>query len=155
MMPKDFIAALAPAAVQSMKTTKVPASFVIAEGALESAWGESGLYKNALNMFGVKADAAWNGQTYSIQTREFLKGTWVVVPAKWRKYPDLAGCVNDHAQFFLTNKRYRNCFAAKNGEEFAMAVAKAGYATDPQYAQKIIAIMRQHNLSQYDTGAIA
>lgn len=152
MKPLDFIAALAPAARESMKATKVPASFVIAEGALESAWGESGLYMQALNMFGVKADPSWKGAVYSLNTREYINGCWCMKKATWRKYPTLLDCVNDHAQFFLTNKRYKGCFAAKNSEEFAMAVAKAGYATDPQYPQKIISIIRRYNLSQYDGG---
>src|SRR5512135_678405 len=150
MIPKDFIDSLAPAAIASMRNTRVPASFVIAEGALESAWGQSMLFREGLNMFGVKADVSWKGAVLIMPTREFIKGTWCVVQARWRKYDTLLACVNDHAQFFLTNRRYAGCFAAKNGEEFAMAVAKTGYATDPQYAQKIITIMRQHNLAQYD-----
>lgn len=150
MTPQEFIAALAPSAIESMKQTRVPASFVIAEGALESGWGSSGLYRDAFNMFGVKADPAWQGDILTMKTRECIKGTWCVVDAKWRKYKTLFECVSDHAQFFLKNKRYAGCFAARNGEEFAMGVAKAGYATDPQYAQKIISIMRQYNLAQYD-----
>jgi flagellum-specific peptidoglycan hydrolase FlgJ len=150
MIPKEFISALSPSAIESMKLTKVPASFVIAEGALESGWGQSGLYRDAFNMFGVKADPSWKGDILTMNTRECIKGTWCVVKAKWRKYKTLLECVNDHAQFFLKNKRYAGCFAARDGLEFARGVAKAGYATDPQYAEKICSIIRQHDLLKFD-----
>lgn len=147
----DFIAAIASAAQASMHSTRIPASFVIAEAALESAWGDSLLAKKGMNLFGVKADASWKGPTLTMQTREFLHGAWCVVPALWRKYDDWLGCINDHAEFLIANPRYRSAFSATDGEAFAQAVAAAGYATDPLYAQKLISIMRMHNLKQYDT----
>ena len=151
MKPDDFIALLAPAAQRSATQTNVPASFVIAEGALESGWGASQLCTEAKNIFGVKADPSWKGPIYSIQTREYLNGEWCMVPADWRRYGDWFGCIADHAQFFLTNARYADCFTAVSAEEFARRVAAAGYATDPQYADKIIGIMRAHNLARFDT----
>ncbi len=88
MNPNDFISAISPAARASAKTTKIPASFVVAQGALESGWGTSALSKQGFNLFGVKADAAWHGDVLTMDTREFLKGQWVTVAAKWRKYPN-------------------------------------------------------------------
>jgi flagellum-specific peptidoglycan hydrolase FlgJ len=150
MSPDDFIAMLAPAAKQSMSFTNVPASFVVAEGALESGWGTSDLCIQARNIFGVKADPSWHGPTCTMNTREFVNNNWVMVPALWRSYPDWNGCIADHAQFFLSNPRYAACFETVGGEAFARAVAAAGYATDPQYADKVIAVMRAHNLAQCD-----
>ena len=150
MEPKDFIAEVSPFAVESALTTKIPASFVIAEGALESGWGESRLYREALNMFGVKADPSWEGPALTMVTREFIKGTWCVIPARWRKYSSLAECIADHAKFFQTNKRYAGCFTARDGIEFAQGIAKAGYATDPSYAKKLTSIINEHGLLAYD-----
>ena len=151
MKPDDFIAAVAPAAQQSMAVTGIPASFTIAEGALESGWGSSQLVAQGKNIFGVKADASWHGDTLTMQTREFLHGDWVMVPALWRKYDDWLGCIEDHARFLLDNRRYQDAFQhTTDGEAFTLAVAQAGYATDPAYASKIISIMRAHDLHTFD-----
>jgi flagellar protein FlgJ len=58
--------------------------------------------------------------------------------------------MKDHAQFFLHNPRYRSCFREKTGEGWARAAAAAGYATDPAYADKLIAIIRGRNLARFD-----
>lgn len=154
MKPGDFIDMIAPAAMESAKTTRIPASFVVAEAALESGWGESLLAKQGKNLFGVKADPAWQGDVLEMRTREFLKGRWVVVPARWRKYPDWVSCLNDHADFLRQNKRYAQCFQSADGEGFARAVAAAGYATDPQYADKIVGTMRAHSLAELDAETV-
>lgn len=150
MKPDEFIAAIGPAAQASAAVTKVPASFVVAQAALESGWGKSALATDGCNLFGVKADSAWRGATLSLPTREFLKGAWCTVSASWRKYPTWRACIDDHAQFFINNPRYKPAFAAIGAEAFARAVAAAGYATDPQYADKIIGVMKQHNLASLD-----
>ena len=155
MKPDDFIEAIGTAAQASAAATKIPASFTVAEAALESGWGVSQLAAQGFNLFGVKADKAWKGDTLTMRTREFLKGKWVIVPALWRKYADWRGCIDDHAKFLLTNPRYKPAFSCTDGESFARAVAKAGYATDPQYADKIISVIRAHDLATLDEPAAA
>lgn len=150
MTPQAFIAAISGPAKTSMASTKIPASFVVADAALESAWGGSMLTQQAFNLFGVKADPSWTGPTISMNTREYLNGQWIVVPALWRKYADWLGSINDHAQFLLTNPRYQPAFAYTTGALFAKAIQAAGYATDPQYATKIIEIITAHNLGMLD-----
>ena len=150
MTPTEFIAAIGPAAQQSVASTGIPASFTVAEGALESGWGSSQLCTLAKNLFGVKADPSWHGDFITLNTREFLNGDWVVVPANWRMYEDWLACITDHADF-LKHPRYAAAFQhTTDGEAFAMAVAAAGYATDPAYASKIITIMRSHDLHTLD-----
>ena len=151
MTPQEFIAAIAPAAVASQKLTGISASFVIAQGALESSWDKSGLALSAMNLFGVKADKSWLGETVSIPTKEFINGAWVVVPAKWRKYPTWQACLDDHAQFFRVNRRYADALKVKGDPmAFAAAIVKAGYCTDPDYVSKIKAVIDCHALTQYD-----
>jgi len=146
-----FITLIAAGAQESMRATGVPASFTIAQAALESAWGESGLTKSAMNLFGIKADKGWKGPTVTIPTREYVDGKWVTVPALWRKYLSWAECLTDHAQFFIVNKRYAPAFKhTDNAEQFAIAIADAGYATDPQYSAKVIATIRSNNLTTFD-----
>ena len=147
---ENFIAAIKDAAIASAAISKIPASFTIAEAALESAWGSSLLATKGHNLFGVKADKAWTGDTLSIRTREYYTGRWVFVDALWRKYPDWFGSITDHAKFLTTNKRYATAFLAKNVEDFTAAIAKAGYATDPLYAHKILSVIRANKLEVLD-----
>ena len=151
MTPADFIAKIAPAARVSAALTRVPASFVIAQAALESGWGTSKTCVMASNLFNVKADKSWRGPIYRMASTEHLGGKDVLVPADWRMYPDWKSCLDDHARFFSENPRYAACFKETTGEDWARAVAAAGYATDPAYAGKLIATIRARNLAQYDT----
>jgi flagellar rod assembly protein/muramidase FlgJ len=151
--PSEFIMRLTTAAVASSKATGVPTSITIAQAALESGWGESALAKTGNNLFGIKADSLWRGQTLTMNTKEFIKGQWVVVPALWRKYPSWQASIDDHAAFLKRNPRYKACFACASAPAFARALAQAGYATDPAYADKVIDVMKQHNLMDLDGGA--
>ena len=154
MNPSEFIMRLTTAAVTSAKATGVPASITIAQAALESAWGESGLAKTGNNLFGIKADSIWRGPTLTMSTKEFIKGQWVVVPALWRKYPSWQASIDDHAAFIQRNPRYKACFACTTAPAFARALAQAGYATDPEYANKLIAVMDRHQLQKLDGGGL-
>lgn len=153
MTPAEFIAAITPAAQASAHITGIPASFTIAQGALESSWGNSKLAEQAHNLFGVKADKSWRGATLEMYTREYIKGEWIVVKAMWRKYPDWLACINDHAAFLTGQPRYRLALTGnRTGEDFARQIQIAGYATDPRYADKVISIIRQYKLDQLDAG---
>ena len=153
MKPQEFIALIGPAAQASAANTGVPASFTVAQAALESGWGTSSLARDGRNLFGVKADPAWRGDVLYINTRDFLNGAWTTVAARWRKYADWQDCMDDHAAFLHQNRRYAACFLCTTGDAFAKAVAKASYATDPDYAAKLISIIGQHELAALDGGA--
>jgi flagellum-specific peptidoglycan hydrolase FlgJ len=151
LTPAEFIAAIAPAAQQSMMTTRIPASFVIAQGALESGWGQ---HAPGMNLFGVKADDSWHGPITMKQTDETIKGKTVLTVAKFRAYDDWLGSIQDHSAFLLDNPRYKPAFThCEDTEAFTRAIAAAGYATDPHYADKIIKVISDHQLKQYDVKA--
>ncbi len=151
MKPADFISMIGPAAQESSEMSGIPASFTIAQAALESAWGESQLAKDGCNLFGVKAGKIWTGATLTLPTKECIKGVWVNCEAVWRKYPDWLASIDDHSRFLILNPRYKLAFTGhRTGEDFARMVQACGYATDPRYADKIISIIRQHKLNQYD-----
>jgi len=147
MTPQDFIAALSGPAQASMATTAIPASFVVADAALESGWGG---HCPGFNLFGIKADPSWTGAVTTQQTHEVVNGQTITITANFRAYADWLSSLNDHATFLMTNPRYQPAFAYTTGALFAQAVAAAGYATDPQYAQKIIEIITAHNLGMLD-----
>jgi flagellar rod assembly protein/muramidase FlgJ len=148
MPPTSFIALLLAAAQECHRVTGIPASFTIAQAALESAWGER---VRGNNLFGIKADKAWKGKTVDVPTHEVIKGKRVHLVDKFRAYGSWAECIMDRARFLKANPRYAACFRESTGEGWARAVAAAGYATDPAYADKLIAVMRGRKMSQYDT----
>ena len=150
MKPQDFISLIGPAARACHKSSGVPASITVSQAALESGWGDSWLTKTAKNLFGIKADSLWRGETVTFDTKEFIQGQWVVVPAKWRKYPTWQASVDDHAAFLKRNPRYKDCFLCVSAQTFARALLKAGYATDPDYADKLNRLIASYNLSSLD-----
>lgn len=147
MPPTSFIAMLLAAAQDCQRTTGIPTSFTIAQAALESAWGER---VRGNNLFGIKADRAWKGRTVDIPTHEVIKGKRVHLVDKFRAYSSWAECIMDRARFLKANPRYEACFRETTGEGWARAVAAAGYATDPAYADKLIAVMKGRKMAQYD-----
>jgi len=151
MTKAEFIAALAPAARVCMLSTGIPASFTIAQAALESTWGTSKTAIMAHNLFNIKADASWHGPIYQMASTEHLDGKDVVQPANWRMYQDWQACIDDRAKFFAQNHRYDNCHNLVGGEAWARMVAADHYATDPNYADKLLAVIHSNNLTQYDS----
>lgn len=154
MTAQSFLDALLPGALAVQQKYGIPASFTLAQAASESGWGESDLARTANNLFGIKADKSWKGPTYNLNTGEYLNGRQVVVPASWRKYASWAECLEDRVKFFKDNRRYAMCWFQNTGEGWANAVAAAGYATDPNYAKKLIAVMNGRNLQRFDTKGI-
>jgi flagellar rod assembly protein/muramidase FlgJ len=152
MPPTSFIAMMLAAAQECQRTTGIPASFTIAQAALESAWGER---VRGNNLFGIKADRAWKGKTVDVPTHEVIKGKRVHLVDKFRAYDSWAECIMDRARFLKANPRYVPCFRETTGEGWARAVVAAGYATDPAYADKLIAVMRGRKMAQYDVPARA
>jgi flagellum-specific peptidoglycan hydrolase FlgJ len=151
MSPSEFLDQIVPAARASHRASGIPASFTLAQAALESAWGASKLAKQGFNLFGVKADSAWKGAVLMMETAEFENGKRVMVMARWRQYPTWGACLADRVDFFKRNKRYAACFKETTGPGWCRAVAAAGYATDPDYADKLLAMIKGRNLERFDS----
>lgn len=147
MPPSAFLGMLAHAAQECQRKTGIPASLTLAQAALESGWGARA---PGNNLFGIKADRSWTGPTTDFRTTEHVGGQDVKLADRFRAYDSWLASMIDHAQFLLRQPRYAACFKETTGEGWARAVAKAGYATDPKYADKLIAIMRDRNLTFYD-----
>jgi LysM repeat protein len=149
---RQFIEAAAPAAQDSQRRLGIPASVIIAQAIHESYWGTSKLARNANNFFGIKArNGEGSAGTYWMDAWEVINGEDVVVPEPFRAYNNPGESFIDHGLFFLRNSRYHGAFRfSDDPRRFAWAVADAGYATDPDYAPKLIRIMDQFDLYQYD-----
>ena len=147
MTPILFVARIHDGAQKCEIEKGIPMGFTIAQAALESAWGESKLTVKGNNLFGIKADKSWKGPTVQMMTTEHVKGQNIRVMASWRAYDSWDECLLDHANFFHANPRYSKALEyPHDSEKFAVQVAKAGYATDPEYADKLIRTMRSHKL---------
>lgn len=148
MSPDAFLDKLLPAARACQEAHGIPASFTLAQAALETGWGSRA---RGNNLFGVKADPSWHGPVMLVSTHEVSGGKSMPEIDRFRLYTSWDECVADRAQFFLDNPRYAPCFTETTGEGWARAVAAAGYATDPAYADKLIAIIHGRNLFRFDT----
>lgn len=148
MNPSDFIKMVAPAAVDFNKQHRIPASLFIAQGALESDWGDAA---PGNNLFGIKWQPGCGFDYVEAKTQEYINGKWQTVVAKFRRYKSFADSIRDHGNFLLQS-RYHNL----QGADYRTAcdlIYKDGYATDPQYSKSLLAIIEQYHLYQYDVKA--
>jgi flagellum-specific peptidoglycan hydrolase FlgJ len=149
---EQFIASIAEAAVESADNTGVPASVTIAQAILESYWGSSRLAREANNYFGIKAQTR-GGSAGSIwfDVWEVIGGRNVMQAQAFRAYTTIAESFVDHGRFFTENGRYGSAMAVRSdARQFAREVNRAGYATDPSYASKLIGLMDRYDLYRYD-----
>jgi hypothetical protein len=148
-MQKDaFLAIAVGPARASQKATGVPASVTLAQAIIESGWGKSHM-GDAWNFFGIKAHG--DEPFVVVRTREVVNGKDVFVNAKFRRFASMEDCFREHGRFLRTNPRYAPAFRTADAEEFARAIHAAGYATDPHYSDALIGIIRENDLTQYDT----
>ena len=147
-----FISQLVPVARQSYQETGIFPSITLSQAILESNWGCSGLAIKAKNLFGIKADSSWKGEVMNMLTDEHVNGGVITITAGWRVYSSWNDSVIDHGKFFVENSRYKKhgVLDAKNYVEQANCIQKAGYATDPNYANKLIKVINDYALNIYD-----
>lgn len=156
MTPKSFFSKYATDSIIAASGTGIFPSVMLAQAALESGWGESGLTKKGNALFGIKASGKkspyWDGATYTSGTVEYQNGTRINTVSGFRAYSSVGQSLKDYVHFLQNNGRYSNAgvFTAGTPEEQAKALKDAGYATDPNYASKLINIINQYNLKQYD-----
>jgi flagellar protein FlgJ len=145
--PKDFVSALTEPAKAVQDKIGVPFQVVIAQAALETGWGQKIIKdqqgSSSNNLFNIKADNGWAGEQIQKDTLEFELGAMVKKSAPFRAYKSLEASFNDYADFLVGNDRYQDALQKPdNVEHFLHGLQKAGYATDPQYANKIMATLR-------------
>lgn len=147
----DFITLIAPHAIAACQDTTLFPSVCIAQAILETGWGRS-IPGN--NLFGMKAtgkpNANWDGSAVACSTYEYINGVKTRVVSKFRKYKSYEDSFRDHNRLFLFSKRYTSVLSATTPEAQAKAIKACGYATDPKYAEKLINLINQYNLNQYD-----
>lgn len=139
-----YIEQFATLAVEEMYRSGVPASITLAQGLLESRYGLSELAVKGNNHFGIKCHNNWNGK--KIYYDDDAKGEC------FRKYPSPEQSYRDHSDFLRYRDRYKFLFDYNTTDykSWANGLKKAGYATDPSYASKLIRIIEDYRLYEYD-----
>ncbi|GAA0787651.1 flagellar assembly peptidoglycan hydrolase FlgJ [Marinobacterium sediminicola] len=157
--PAQFIEQLMPLAEKAAAMLGVNPSVLLAQAALETGWGkfitrDAGSGQSSRNLFNIKADSRWQGDTVQVQTLEYRGGVPEKEQARFRAYDSYANSFNDYVDFLRTNPRYQQ--ALENGADptrFVRELHNAGYATDPEYATKIERIFNGELLAGLGHGA--
>jgi len=145
---ETFVQRLLPHARAASAGSGIPAQFMLGQAALETGWGKAEIRGadglNSHNLFGVKAGGAWRGRTVDIVTTEYVNGKPQKQVDSFRAYDSYADAFRDYANLLRANPRYRNVIAqGQDAAGFAQGLQQAGYATDPNYAQKLMSVIRQ------------
>ena len=146
----DFVRHHQDSARGAEKVSGIPAAFMVAQAAHESGWGRREIRNadgsSSHNLFGIKANAGWTGRTAEITTTEWVGGEPQKVTAKFRAYGSYDESFRDYAKMMKESPRYAGVVAqaaqgsvsvAASAQGFAQGLQRAGYATDPAYADKL------------------
>ncbi len=126
--------------------TGIPATFMVAQAAHETGWGRKEIRhadgSPSFNLFGIKASGDWKGPVAEIATTEYVNGKAQRTTARFRAYSSYAESFADYAKMMKSSPRYASTVAkASNASAFAQGLQKAGYATDPAYADKLTRVI--------------
>ena len=141
---EDYIKQYRDLAVDEMKKYHIPASITLAQGLLESGAGQSTLARKSNNHFGIKCGSDWQGKT--VRHNDDARGEC------FRAYKHPKQSYEDHSKFLAGRPRYASLFKLKitDYKGWARGLKKAGYATDPRYAHRLIDIIELYDLDKYD-----
>ena len=147
----SFLDAIRPHAEKAAQALGVPARAIMAQAVLETGWGRriprdtDG--RPTLNLFGIKAGSSWSGKTIEAGTREYVDGQFRNESASFRAYGSLSETFDDYVQFLNRNPRYIDALREDSVGGFAQGLQKAGYATDPAYARKLVDVANSRDIS--------
>lgn len=134
----------------------IPAGFMVAQAAHESGWGRREILhpdgSPSHNLFGIKAGAGWSGPVAEVTTTEYIGGVARKVTGRFRAYASYAESFADYARLMKHSPRYAAVGQADTPREFAQSLQRAGYATDPAYADKLTAVINTTLRLQRTTG---
>ncbi len=141
---EEFIAGLYPAARRVAQDTGMSWELILAQAAQETGWGQRVL-PGTNNIFNIKADAGWDGPRRTFNVPEIIDGRRVNVDQDFRVYGSVEESLRDRTQFLRENPRYTRAGlfdegTAGNFEAEARALQRAGYATDPRYAESLVEV---------------
>ena len=139
-------------AIQEMERSGIPASITLAQAMLESGFGQSELAQKANNHFGIKCQDNWTGKTINHLSPEVFNGIQQNIESCFRAYDKVEASFKDHSDYLMHRGLYDFIFieAGNDYKKWAQGLSKAGYATDPAYAAKLIRTIETYNLAIFD-----
>lgn len=142
----DFVSKHTEAANKIEKATGIPASFMLGQAGHETGWGKHQIKNkdgsNSFNLFGIKAGSSWTGKVAEVTTTEYVNGVAQKKVAKFRAYDSFEDSFKDYARLISDSPRYAKAREqTQSVTAFATGLQKAGYATDPEYAEKLARVI--------------
>ncbi|MFO6421834.1 flagellar assembly peptidoglycan hydrolase FlgJ [Motilimonas sp. KMU-193] len=146
--PASFVQSLMPFAKKAAKALGVNPAILVAQAALETGWGKKVIQTSnqdsSFNLFNIKADRRWQGAHTNKDTLEYYDGVAVTERARFRVYRDFEQSFSDYVHFLQQNPRYEHALkTTADPERFMRQLQKAGYATDPRYADKVMSVLKR------------
>ena len=156
---EDFVSQLHPYAELAAKELGVEPKVILAQAALETGWGRSviknGNGSSSFNLFNIKADKAWQGKQAKVAALEFDQGIAKKVNAGFRSYDSFQQSFKDYVDFIKSNPRYGDALKkAGNAEQYMQELQRAGYATDPKYADKVMSIYQGNTMAGFEPDVV-
>lgn len=151
--PADFVIALEPYAAAAARELGTSPEVLLAQAALETGWGQRMIHRAdgrpSHNLFGIKADARWQGPRVAVGSIEYEDGFAVRRVSAFRVYDSFGESFRDYVRFLRDNPRYGLALRqAEDPAAYIRGLQRAGYATDPQYANKVLDIMRRNVMAE-------
>lgn len=142
---QDFLSGIEPHAREAARRLGVSPSVLAAHAALESGWGKQPLLhgdgRDTHNLFGIKAGSGWQGDFAAVPTTEYDEGVATRKTERFRSYADYDAAFGDFARLLIDKPRYHGALNTGNdARAYAQALARGGYATDPDYADKLVQV---------------
>jgi flagellar protein FlgJ len=149
---QGFVDRMLPFAMQASRASGVPPQLMLGQAALESGWGKREIRTadggNSFNLFGIKASGGWDGKVAEVMTTEYRNGVAYKQVEKFRAYSSYAEAFQDYASLIGNNPRYAEVLQqGADVGRMAQAMQRAGYATDPNYADKLASVMSRIGLT--------
>jgi flagellar protein FlgJ len=151
--PESFLGQLWPVAEEAAARLNLAPEALLAQAALETGWGRHVIRHrsghSSHNLFGIKADARWDGDRIRVSTLEYREGVALQTRANFRAYASFEDSFADYVDFLQRNPRYREALAKTDDPKaYFAALQQAGYATDPAYAEKIQKILESEPMQR-------
>lgn len=153
MDKREFINSVKEVALKGYVDYRILPSLTIAQAILESGWGSSQLSVRAKNLFGIKAFSNWRGDKITMPTTEWYGDKKQIINADFRAYDSFNESIEDHSKL-LSSVRYKSVRECSNYKEACRKIYECGYATDPAYPEKLIRIIEENKLYEFDNSEI-
>lgn len=149
--PADFVNRMMPSIQRAASALGVDPAGMLAQAALETGWGQrmprAADGSPSYNLFGIKAGEEWTGARATADSMEVINGVAVPRRTTFRAYASAEESVNDFSNLLKNSPRYKDVLAAGgNASAYVAAMGKSGYATDPDYGNKLNQILGSDSL---------